>query len=95
MIKRRGYIIWPIYFDSSASRSICRRVPLRLAVKNPTAEKIASAAKKLGWKVVVEEGSHPAAWWQKTGRVMVEPDKPMKKSEVIKLIASKLKEMKR
>jgi len=63
-------------------------------VKNPTAEKIASAAKKLGWKVMVEEGSHPAAWWQKTGRVMVEPDKPMKKSEVIKLIASKLKEMK-
>jgi len=93
MIKRKGYIIWPIYFDSSASRSICRRVSLRLAVKNPTAEEIASAAKKLGWKVVVEEGSHPAAWWQKTGRVMVEPDKPMKKSEVIKLIASKLKEM--
>ena len=93
MIKRKGYIIWPIYFDSSASRSICRRVPLRLAVKNPTAEKIASAAKKLGWKVVVEEGSHPAAWWQRTGRVMVEPGKPMKKSEVIKLIASKLREM--
>jgi len=93
MIKRKGYIIWPIYFDSSASRSICRRVPLRLAVKNPTAEEIASAAKKLGWKVVVEEGSHPAAWWQRTGRVMVEPGKPMKKSEVIKLIASKLREM--
>jgi len=93
MIKKRGYILWPIYFDSSASRSICRRVPLKLAVKNPTAEKIAVAAKKLGWKIVVEGGSHPAAWWQKTGRVIVEPSKPMKKNEVIKLIALKLREM--
>ena len=93
MIKKKGYMIWPIYFDSSASRSICRKVSLKLAVKNPTAEKIASAAKKLGWKAEIEEGSHPAVWWQKTGRVIVEPSKPMKKSEVIKMIALKLREM--
>ena len=93
MIKKKGYMIWPIYFDSSASRSICRKVPLKLAVKNPTAEKIASADKKLGWKAEIEEGSHPAARWQKTGRVIVEPNKPMKKSEVLKMIALKLREM--
>ncbi len=93
MIKRRGYVIWPIYFDRTASRSICRKVPLGLAVKRPDAERVARAARSLGWRVEVEEGSHPALWWRRTGKVIVEPGKPLKKGEVLKLLAKRLKSM--
>ena len=91
MLKKRGHVIWPIYFDGSISRSYCRRVPLSLSVKNPTAELIAEAARKLGWKAEIEPGSHPALWWKKTGKVIVDPRRPMKKGEVIKLLAQELK----
>ncbi|MCD6236182.1 MAG: signal recognition particle subunit SRP19/SEC65 family protein [Thaumarchaeota archaeon] len=90
MIKREGYVIWPIYFDESVSRSRCRRVGKRLAVRNPDAEQIASAAKRLGWQVEIEPGSHPAYWWKRTGKVIVKPGKPMKKGEVIRLLALEL-----
>lgn len=93
MLKRRGYVIWPIYFDRSASRSICRKVPLGLAVKRPDAERVAKVARRLGWRVEVEEGSHPALWWRRTGKVIVDPGKPLKKSEVLKLLAKQLKSM--
>ena len=95
MLKKRGYVIWPIYFDSSISRSECRRVPLSLAIRNPTAEQIAKAARSLGWRVELEPGSHPAYWWKRTGKVIIDPGKPMKKGEVIKTLAQTLKRMRR
>ena len=95
LIKRDGYVIWPIYFDASVSRSKCRRVPLNLAVKNPTAEQIASAARKLGWKVEIESGSHPAFWWKRTGRIIVKPNGDLKKSEVLRQLAYALKSVQR
>lgn len=91
MLKKRGHVIWPIYFDGSVSRSYCRRVPLSLSVKNPTAELVAEAARKLGWKAEIEPGSHPAFWWKRAGKVIIDPGKPMKKSEVIRLLAQELK----
>ena len=95
MIKRDGYVIWPIYFDRQAKRSTRRRVPLSLAVKRPTAELIAKAALSLGWRAKVEPGSHPSAWWKKTGKVIVKPDKPMRKEEVIKILAHQMKKLER
>jgi len=92
LIKRGGYVIWPAYFDESASRSKCRRVQRRLAVRKPTVEQIASAAKKLGWSVEVQGGSHPAFWWKRTGKVIVKPKQAMKKNEVIRLLAQAMKE---
>ena len=91
MLKRRGYVIWPIYFDRSVSRSRCRRVPLDLAVRSPSAEQLAKAAGKLGWRVELEPGSHPAFWWKKTGKLIVDPGKPMKKGEVIRILGKALK----
>lgn len=87
MIKKKGYIIWPIYFDASISRSMCRRVPLKLAVKNPSPEQIMAAAKSLGWSVEVEPGSHPALWWRKTGKLIVKPSEPIGKNKAILRIA--------
>jgi len=91
LIRRDGYVIWPAYFDASISRSMCRRVPLSLAVKNPTAEQIAAAARRLGWRFEVEQGSHPAMWWRKTGKVVVKPSERLGKNEVIRRLAAVLK----
>jgi signal recognition particle subunit SRP19 len=91
MIKRDGYVIWPIYFDKSIPRSRCRRVPLSIAVKNPSIEKIIEAAKSLGWKFELEGGAHPSMWWVKTGKVIIKPDKPMSKNSLIRILAHRLK----
>lgn len=91
MIKRRGYVIWPVYFDASVNRSKCRKVPLNLAVKNPTTEQIAAAARSLGWSVEIEPGSHPAFWWRKGGKVIIKPNEPLSKKEVILRIAETLR----
>lgn len=91
MIKRDGYIIWPIYFDKNIPRSRCRRVPINLAVKNPSVEKIIEAAKSLGWSVEIEEGAHPSTWWIKTSKLIIKPNKPMSKNSLIKTLAHRLK----
>ncbi len=95
MIKRKGYIIWPIYFDRSVPRSRCRRVPLSLAVRRPDAKMLAEAARRLGWRVEVEEGSHPAMWWRRSGRIVVQPGQRVSKERVIRMIAEQLKRMER
>lgn len=46
--------IYPIYFDSSRSLREGRRVPLRLAVKNPMAKELADATASLGVQSVFE-----------------------------------------
>jgi len=95
LIKKKGYVIWPIYFDALVSRSKCRRVPLKLAIKNPTAEQIVAAARRLGWAAEIEPGSHPAFWWKKSGKVIVKPKEPINKNEAILRIAQVLKSMPR
>lgn len=91
MIKKRGYVIWPVYLDASVSRSKCRKVPLNLAVKNPTIEQIAAAARSLGWSVEIEPGSHPAFWWRKSGKVIIKPKEPLSKYGIILRIAQALR----
>ncbi len=91
MIKRDGYVIWPIYFDKNVPRSRCRRVSLSLAVKNPSVEKIIEAARSLGWRIELESGAHPSTWWVRTGKIIVRPDKPMSKNFLIKTLAHRLK----
>lgn len=91
MIRRDGYVVWPVYFDRNVPRSRCRRVPLSLAVKNPTADDIVKAARSLGWSVEVEPGAHPSTWWNKSGKIVIKPDRPMSKNSLIKTLAHRLK----
>ncbi|MEM2910706.1 MAG: signal recognition particle subunit SRP19/SEC65 family protein [Nitrososphaerota archaeon] len=92
MIRRNGFIIWPIYFDRALSWREGRRVPLRLSSRSPTVEKLSRAAKKLGWHVEVEAATHPRICWKKTGRLIVKPDKPISKQVVVKTLAQELLE---
>jgi len=86
---RNKIVLWPIYFDRHAPRK-WRKVAKSIAVSNPTIEEIFKAAKKLGLNPVKEEKAHPARWWRKEGRILVE--KKEKKAEIIKKIAEIMKE---
>lgn len=90
VIRREGFIIWPIYFDKTLSRSEGRRVPLRLSSRSPTVERLSKAAQRLGWHVKVEVAAHPRMHWKKTGRLIVKPDRSLSKQHVIKLLAQEL-----
>ena len=52
---RDKWVIWPIYIDATASRKQGRKISRERAVKNPTADDIVKAAKKLGLNPVKEE----------------------------------------
>ncbi len=90
--KRDGkLVLWPIYFDAEQRRP-WRRVPKELAVYAPTPEDVAKAAQDLRLHPVLEKGvAHPAAWWAKTGRVLV--DIRGSKTVLVRQIAEKLREM--
>jgi len=77
-------IVYPEYFDSQLTKQ--RRVSKALAFQNPNAEEIARIARSLGYKVSVEQKHHPAFWYRRRGRVVIEVENE-KKSSVIKRIA--------
>ncbi len=89
---RDKWVLWPIYFDVDASRLEGRKVSKELAIKNPTADEIFKAAKKLGLNPVKEEKAYPKRWWRKEGRILV--DKKGRKTEIIRKIAEYIKENK-
>lgn len=84
-------VVYPTYFDRKASRRRGRKVPLKIALNNPTLEKIMKVCSKLGLNPVIEsDKSHPRGSIYK-GRVIV--DKRESKLKTIYLIASALKEI--
>ncbi len=93
MPKTDRIVIWPIYFDSTASRNDGRRVARRNAVKSPALDEIAAAAKMLDLDPVIEQTkAYPASWWEKRGRVLITKiDTP--KSSILREIASRIREM--
>lgn len=46
--------VYPVYFDASRTLQEGRRVPLKLAVKNPMAKELAEATTSLGIQSVLE-----------------------------------------
>ncbi len=86
-------VIWPIYFDSRISRNGGRKVSRRSAVKSPRIDEIAEAARMLSLNCTIEDTkAHPAAWWEKQGRVLIKKtDTP--KSSILREISAKIKEL--
>lgn len=88
--KKEGkYVIWPHYFDSSCPRNL-RKVPKKLAVKEPSVDRIVDCAKALGLEPRVEESRYPKFWWKKNHRILV--TKKWKKTELLRKIGEKLKD---
>lgn len=90
MPEKDKFVIWPIYFDSTRSRSEGRMVPAGDAVSSPTIDDVITAALKAGLKPEIErEKKHPKTWHESSGRILV--TKKGSKSVVLKRIAGSLK----
>jgi signal recognition particle subunit SRP19 len=82
-------VVWPIYFDSTRSRSEGRMVSTQEGVKEPTLDDIVTAALKAGFKPETErEMRHPKTWHESAGRILVPKKGP--KSAALKRIARSL-----
>jgi len=81
-------ILYPCYFDAGLLRSEGRRVSRSRAVKNPSIADIERATKKAGLQFRVEQKPHPAYWWKREGRLVVNWDKS--KEKLMRLIAGNL-----
>ena len=84
-------VVWPVYIDSTASRSEGRKVPLSRAVRRPRVEEIVEAAERLGLHPEVEDARHPRRWWEQRRRVIV--DKVGSKLKTLKMIAEEIKRL--
>ncbi len=94
MPEKDKHVIWPIYFDSTRSRSEGRAVSAGEAVSNPTIDDIITAALKAGLKPEIErEKRHPKTWYESAGRILLPKRGP--KSSILKKIAGSLKPKKK
>lgn len=83
-------VLWPEYFDKSLTKNQGRRVPLKLALNNPTTDEIAKAAKRLKLNPKVESNkAYPGRWWRKSGRVLVRGR--FQKTKIIRQVAIVIK----
>ena len=85
--------VWPQYLDKNLPLSEGRKVSKEIAVSEPSLNDIEKALKRLSLKYSTQkERSYPGKWYEKSGRILVESDKP--KLELLKEISLKLKEIK-
>jgi len=89
-MRNRGEIaLWPVYFDSTKTRSEGRKVSKRLAKPNPTLDMIERALKNLQIPYrIVPNAAHPRLPWEKKGLILVK--KVKSKNQILKEVASKL-----
>ncbi len=91
MMKDKGkLVIWPAYIDQTRSRSNGRIISRKSSVKEPHLNEIKEAALELGLNPEVEpEKAYPKAWWEVSGRVLVDNKGP--KSVIAKQISAGIK----
>ncbi len=84
------FVLYPVYFDKTISKSSGRKICLKNAVEKPNIEDIAKAAKSLGLNPILEkESAHPLNPWQRDGRILV--DKKYSKNKILVSISKFLK----
>jgi len=90
-LRGRGKLrIWPVYFDADYSRGEGRRVPREKAVKDPNAEEIEKAARRLGLNPILEPAARYSKQpWRPVGMVLV--DKKGHKTQIIMDISEEMK----
>ena len=90
MKDKRKLVIWPAYIDQTRSRSNGRIISRKSSVKEPHLNEIKEAALELGLNPEVEpEKAYPKAWWEVSGRVLVDNKGP--KSVIAKQISAGIK----
>ncbi|MGA9099520.1 MAG: signal recognition particle subunit SRP19/SEC65 family protein [Methanotrichaceae archaeon] len=90
MPEKDKFVIWPIYFDSTRSRSEGRAVSAGDSVSSPNIDDIITATLKAGLKPEIERDKrHPKTWYESAGRILLPKTGP--KSVILKKIAGSLK----
>ena len=85
------FVLYPVYFESQATRAKGRRVNEDQAVRGVTAKAVFEAAKAAGLQPVLEdEHHHPSAWFERSGRVLVPEKAARTKGAAIQAVAEKL-----
>ena len=82
-------VLWPIYFDSTRSKSEGRKVPKNIGVPSPNVGIIdkALSTRNLSHKII-EKKAYPRFSWNETGYLLVERKKP--KNQLLKEIAKEI-----
>jgi len=89
MRNRDEIALWPVYFDSTKTRSKGRKVSRKLAKPHPALEMIEKAVKSLQIPYrVVPNAAHPRLPWEKRGLILIK--KVKSKNKILKEIASNL-----
>ena len=89
MRKMDKIVIWPVYFDSTKSRSEGRRVPKNLAIPEPDVKTVQKAVEHVALEAeVIPDIKHPRMSWRKSGALIV--SKKDSKNRIIKNIAEEL-----
>ena len=92
MRKQDKIVLWPVYFDSTKTRSEGRRIPKRLATPAPKLDIIQKAINQAGLELEVVPGAaYPNAPWQKTGFIVT--NKKGSKTQTIYRIAKELQSL--
>lgn len=82
-------VLWPAYFDADLTRREGRRVPLDLAVENPTIEEIAQAVGQVGYDAQIDRDvAYPREHYETRGRVVVREATDAGKSDLIQAVAA-------
>ena len=76
-------VIWPAYLDAELSRSEGRRVPVDLAVSDPTVDEIARAVQQVGYDAVIERDKTYPREHEPRGRVLVQNADDASKSDLL------------
>ncbi|PSP44140.1 signal recognition particle protein Srp19 [Halobacteriales archaeon QH_6_64_20] len=83
-------VIWPAALDADLSRSEGRRVPLSVAVSEPSVDEIARAVGQVGYDAVIErEKTYPREYTPR-GRVLVKNADDAGKSDLLQAVGAYL-----
>ncbi|MCE4606953.1 MAG: signal recognition particle protein Srp19 [Desulfurococcales archaeon] len=86
----RKMVIWPENLDSTRARRLGRKLSLGDSVKKPSVQEVYEASVELGLNPELVEASYPGNWMYSRGYVLV--DKKGSKSELLRMVAGKIRE---
>ena len=94
--KKRYYVLYPEYFDKALSRKQGRKIPKSKAVDTCNLSKIAFACKHLNLEYEVEkEKKYSKNWWNSEGRIVVNPEGILSKTDLIRRVANVSRKLKK
>ncbi|MFA9517386.1 signal recognition particle subunit SRP19 [Halopenitus sp. H-Gu1] len=81
-------VIYPAYLDADLSRAEGRRVPLDLALTDPTVDEIAQAVQQVGYDAVIERETSYSREYEARGRVLVQGTEDTTKNDLVQAVAA-------